>query len=634
MALNMINLSTAQSKIVQAPIGQPMQVLASAGSGKTRVLTERVRHIIENTRKDGVIALTFTNKAAEEMQARLDDIEGIEERCWIATIHAVAQRILDQYGHTIGLPSELHIYERNQDRKTVFLQSLRENGIDVDAFLNVPDENTKKNRERIIQNYMDQFSIVKRELLNEEEVKKKYVSDENFWMIFQAYQKALLESGGIDFDDILVYAHRILLEQQWCGEIYRAKYKHVCVDEAQDLNRAQYEFIKALCGDKIKNIMMVGDPNQMIYGFNGSSHDYLCQQFVKDFNPGKFELKENYRSSRAVIHLANKLKPGSQVESDIAFDGRSHIEALQDEETEALWIFNKINELLQEKSNREIEGEISLNNMVVIARNRFVFQTLEKCLQEKHIPYSLQKGERQVEPSSTFGKVFDLAIRLRLNPKDWIDGKKLCAVLKIAIPDAWGGENLLQEFADDALDRDIPFPKIQADLLRAIQNLNLDQPNIPKLCSDLKKSIETLVSNSSDGDVELERSLQELQAFRECWTTFKNKGLGESLSFFRNAMALGQLTKEYNPFGLTLSTVHTMKGLEKDIVFLMGMCEGVFPDYRAHSKQEIEEECNNVFVAVTRSRRWIYITYPQKRKMPWGDTKAQSPSQFILEMQS
>lgn len=630
----MINLSPAQSKIVHAPIGQPMQVLASAGSGKTRVLTERVRYIIENTKKDGVIALTFTNKAAEEMQARLDDIEGIEERCWIATIHSVAQRILDQYGHTIGLPSELHIYERNQDRKTVFLQSLRENGIDVDAFLNVPDENTKKNRERIIQNYMDQFSIVKRELLNEEEVKKKYVIDENFWMIFQAYQKALLESGGIDFDDILVYAHRILLEQQWCGEIYRAKYKHVCVDEAQDLNRAQYEFIKALCGDKIKNIMMVGDPNQMIYGFNGSSHDYLCQQFVKDFNPGKFELKENYRSSRAVIHLANKLKPGSQVESDIAFDGRSHIEALQDEETEALWIFNKINEMLQEKSNREIEGEISLKNMVVIARNRFVFQTLEKCLQEKHIPYSLQKGERQVEPSSTFGKVFDLAIRLRLNPKDWVDGKKLCAVLKIAIPDAWGGENLLQEFADDALDRDIPFPKIQADLLRAIQNLNLDQPNIPKLCSDLKKSIETLVSNSSDGDVELERSLQELHAFRECWTTFKNKGLGESLSSFRNAMALGQLTKEYNPFGLTLSTVHTMKGLEKDIVFLMGMCEGVFPDYRAHSKQEIEEECNNVFVAVTRSRRWIYITYPQKRKMPWGDTKAQSPSQFILEMQS
>ena len=631
----MINLSTAQSNIVHAPIGQPMQVLASAGSGKTRVLTERVRYIIENTRKEGVIALTFTNKAAEEMLARLDDMEGIEERCWIATVHAVAQRIIDQYGHAISLPSELHIYERDQDRKTVFLQSLRENGVDVDAFLNVSDKNTRKNRERIIQNYMDQFSIVKRELLNEEEVKDKYASDENFWLIFQAYQDALLKSGGIDFDDILVYAHRILLEQPWCGQIYRAKYKHVCVDEAQDLNKAQYEFIKALCGGKIESVMMVGDPNQMIYGFNGSSYDYLCQQFVKDFNPSKFELKENYRSSKAVIHLANKLKPDSQVESEFVRDGKSQIEEQQDEESEALWICNKINELLQIKSDSEIEGEISLSNMVVIARNRFVFQTLEKHLEEKQIPYSLKKGERQVEPSSIFGKVLDLAIRLRLNPKDWVDGKKLCTVLKIDIPDTWGGEDLLQKFANAARNSDIPFPEIQADLLRAIQELDLEQPNIPKLCGDFTTTIGALGSNPSlEADGELERSLQELQDFRGCWTTFKRKGLGESLSSFHNAMALGQLTEDYNPSGLTLSTVHTMKGLEKDIVFLMGMCEGVFPDYRARTKQEIKEELNNAFVAATRSKRWIYITYPRQRKMPWGSTKAQKPSRFILEMQS
>ncbi|MDO9098896.1 MAG: UvrD-helicase domain-containing protein, partial [Candidatus Methanoperedens sp.] len=156
----MIKLSTSQSNIVHAPIGQPMQVLASAGTGKTRVLTERVRYIIESTKKDGVIALTFTNKAAEEMTTRLAELEGVEERCWIATIHAVAQRIMNQYGHTIGLPSELHIYERDQDRKTVFMQSLRENGIDIDAFLNVSDEKTKKDRERIVQKYMDQFSII------------------------------------------------------------------------------------------------------------------------------------------------------------------------------------------------------------------------------------------------------------------------------------------------------------------------------------------------------------------------------------------------------------------------------------------------------------------------------------------
>lgn len=631
----MINLSTAQSSVVLAPIGQSMQVLASAGSGKTRVLTERVRYLIENTNKDGVIALTFTNKAAEEMLARLDDLEAVKERCWIATIHAVAQRILNQYGQAIGLPSDLHIYERDLDRKSVFLQSLRENSVDVDVFLNISDENPIKDRERIIQNYMEQFSIVKRELLNEEEVKIKYTSDENFWKIFQAYQEALLGSGGIDFDDILVYAYRILLEQPWCGQIYRAKYKHVCVDEAQDLNRAQYEFIKALCGDKVKSVMMVGDPHQMIYGFNGSSYEYLCQQFVKDFAPTKFELKENYRSSKAVINLANKLKPSSQVESVFACDGKSQIEELQDENAEALWICNKIDELLQAKSDPEIESEISLNNMVVIARNRFVFQTLENHLKEKQTPYALKMGERLVEPSSIFGRVLDLAIRIRLNPKDWVDGKKLCAVLKIGIPEAWGGGNLLQKFACEALNSDIPFPIIQANLLNAVQNLDLDQPNILKLCADFTTSIEALGSDPSwETDGELERSLQELQDFKKCWITLNRKGLGKSLSSFRNAMALGQLTEDYNPSGLTLSTVHTMKGLEKDIVFLMGMCDGVFPDYRASTQKEIEEERNNAFVAVTRSRRWIYITYPKLRKMPWGATKTQSQSRFIRQMQS
>ena len=384
----MSDLSPAQSSIVHSPIGQPIQVLASAGSGKTRVLTQRVRYILENTKKDGVIALTFTNKAAEEMLARLDDVDSIEERCWIATIHSVAQRILDQYGHTIGLPSELHIYERDQDRKTVFLQSLREQGIDIDTFLDVPDEKTRKDRERTVQNRMEQFSIIKRDfLLTEDEIKQKYVNNAKFWSIFQAYQKSLLESGGIDFDDILVYAHKILTEQPWCGQIYLAKYKHICVDEAQDLNKAQYEFIKALCGEQIKSILMVGDPNQMIYGFNGSSHDYLCQHFVNDFSPNQYQLKENYRSSKAVIHLANKIKPNSQVESEFVVSGDKDIKEFIDEKAEAEWICDKINELLAIKNHPDIEGEISLNKMVVIARTRFVFSELETVLSKSKLNF-------------------------------------------------------------------------------------------------------------------------------------------------------------------------------------------------------------------------------------------------------
>jgi DNA helicase II / ATP-dependent DNA helicase PcrA len=629
----MIQLSPEQSTIVNAPIGQPMQVEASAGSGKTRVLTERVRYIIENTRKDGVIALTFTNKAAEEILNRLEDIDNVNERCWIATIHAVAQRILDQYGHTIGLPSELHIYERDEDRKTIFIQSLRNSGIYIDE----SDEQKIKKRDDKIQEQLQQFATVKRELLvNDQEISSRYAENKEFLSIYNSYQEALIESGGIDFDDILVYAYQVLIEQRWCGDIYRAKYKHICVDEAQDLNKAQYEFIKALCGEKITSVLMVGDNNQMIYGFNGSSHKYFSQSFLDDFNPIQYSLKQNFRSSKAVIHLANKIKQGSQLESDFVRDGRSEIKKLDDENTEAIWICNKINELLEEKSNFEIEGDISLDKMVVIARNRFVFKKLEEHLKRLEIPYSLKKNERLVEPSSTFGKVLDLAIRLRLNKKDSVGGKKLCAVLKIDIPDVWGEEDLLSKFAENSLKADIPMPDIQSKLLLEIQNLDLDEPNIPKLCKtfeSLIKNSRNEISNESDKfNDEIERSLIELNEFKECWTKSKLKGF-VSLSSFRNAMLRGQLYEDFGKSGITLSTVQSFKGLEKDIVFLMGMCEGVFPDYRARTQEKIEEERNNVFVAVTRARRWIYITYPHKREMPWGDTKVQQASRFIREME-
>ena len=439
----------------------------------------------------------------------------------------------------------------------------------------------------------------------------------------------------MDFDDILVYAHRIFMEQPWCGQIYRAKYKHICVDEAQDLNKAQYEFIKALCGDQIKSVLMVGDPNQMIFGFNGSSSEYFCSSFPKDFSPKVFELKENYRSSKTVICLANKLKPGSQVEADVVMSGQSEIGSFPDENAEAEYICKKINELISKKADPEIEGEISLSNMVVIARNRFVFLRLEKVLNERNISYFLKKGERQTEPASMFGKALDLSIRIRLNPKDWVDGKKLCTTLKISPPSSWGDSDLLLKLANSVRVSKNFCPEIYASLLEAIHTLDIEHPNIPKLCDNFTKALQEFIANPlPKEDTEFERSLQELSDFRRSWTTFKRKVLGEDLSAFRNAIALGQVAEDYNPSGLALSTVHTMKGLEKDIVFLMGMCEGVFPDYRAHSKKELDEELNNAFVAVTRAKRWLFVSCPLERLMPWGSPKTQQVSRFLKVLQS
>jgi len=301
------------------------------------------------------------------------------------------------------------------------------------------------------------------------------------------------------------------------------------------------------------------------------------------------------------------------------------------ESIEASWITNTVKFLINLKFHKEIEGEITLDKIVIIGRNKFVFTKLKEKLDENNITYHFNKGERQAEPESLFGKVLDYAIRLRLNPKDWIDGKKLCTLLQVEQPKKWNDENLLREWSKIVELSNLPLASVQAYLLQQISSLNIENPNIPKFCKMLRDNIEEYkTEHLSDSDItELDISIQEFEEFRTRWTSFKAGGLGSSLRSFRNAMTLGKLDSMTQEAGLTLSTVHTMKGLEKDIVFLIGMCDGVFPDYRATSKKALNEEKNNAFVAVTRAKRWLYISYPQNRMMPWGSEKYHQASSFI-----
>lgn len=628
----MLNLSSEQKIIVMQDFDKHLQVLASAGSGKTRVLTERIRYILNNTKKDKVLAFTFTNKAAAEMKSRLEDCNEAQDRLWVSTIHSVGQRIIEKYGHNIGLPDDLHIFDRDKDRMEVFIQSLRKSDIDIDEYLDVNNSKEHKDRMSILQSYMDAFSEIKRELWSEDEAELKYPNS-NIWKYFQDYQDSLIESAGIDYDDLLLYSHRILLNFDWISKIYRSQYKHICVDEAQDLNKAQYEFIKALCGKTTKSIMMVGDPDQMIYGFIGSSKDYFCSQYISDFKPVKYELKKNYRSSKSVISAANIIKPGAQRESDFAIDGRFELNVFNSEQEEAEDIILKIEKFLKIRKHPDIESEITLQNIVVLARNRFVFKELEKQLKSRKLSYNLKKGERQSESSTKIGKMIDYALRVKLNPRDWVNGKKLYKLLEVPVPNSWD-ENILSELAIQIRLLNVDDKYMALKAISYITEVDTEEPNMPKLFKKLEDLIsEQLHSTlSSDKIEEINLSLNELNEFKGAWTTFRKNGLGSTLTAFRNAMALGQLSKPINSNALTLSTVHTMKGLEKDIVFLIGMCEGVFPDYRAKSQKELEEERNNAFVAVTRAKRWLFVSYPMKRMMPWGKSKYQSKSRFFEEL--
>ncbi|MCY4460244.1 MAG: ATP-dependent helicase [Albidovulum sp.] len=627
-------LSNKQREIVEQPIQGSIRVLASAGSGKTRVLTERIRFILSNLKKDGVIALTFTNKAAAEMKERLTQSGSDEKRIWVGTIHSVAQRILEQYGHTIGLPPNVQIFERDNDRMEVFLEALRADGIDIDDYLNIDDPKEKKSRERNLQDYMDEFSTIKREMLFEEDVSERFPETADVWRVYTDYQNALLNSRGIDYDDILRYAHRILLTQTWIGDVYRAKYSHICVDEAQDLNRIQYEFVKALAGPAGNNVMMVGDPDQMIYGFNGSSSRYLRKSFMSDFNPAAFLLTENYRSSKAVVRAAKGLRPSTQRETKYAHVGFVQLAAFSSEEEEANWILSEIQSLVSMKTHPEIEGDISFANMVVVARNRFVFSKLETALEEQSIEYNIKVGEREKLPVSLFGRVLDSAIRVKLNPRNWVDGKKLCQFLEIAAPTEWGNSNLLSQIRSAYIKEVDPHKELIGDLLSQIEQMGFENPNILKFEKRFEKSIRELAVCEPDEakKLEFDRSLDELKEFSDRWTKYRQLGLGNTLGAFRNATALGKLNPDVSESGLTLSTVHAMRGLEKDIVFLMGFCEGTFPDYRANTTAKVNEELNTAFVAVTRARRWLHVSYPTSRMMPWGSPRYQKPSRFIEKM--
>jgi DNA helicase-2/ATP-dependent DNA helicase PcrA len=237
-----------------------------------------------------------------------------------------------------------------------------------------------------------------------------------------------------------------------------------------------------------------------------------------------------------------------------------------------------------------------------------------------------KKGDRVSEPLTQIGKVLDYAIRYKLNPKDWVDGKKLCDAIHVKYPAEWINSSQLQEFAQ------MQNNEVIRQMLIGINNIDIDNPNIPKLCKSIRLSIEKNTSDMSDQ--EKEQAIMEIDNYIGLWTNFKLRGLGDSLAAFRNALSLRQLAEEAPDDGITLSTVHTMKGLENDIVFLIGMCEGVFPDYRAKTKKQIDEELNNAYVAVTRAKRWLYISYPKIRIMPWGDSKVQIPSRYLKDLLS
>lgn len=596
--------------------GGPMLVIAGPGSGKTRVITERVRRLL--TEVPGhfrVLALTFTNKAANEMKDRLSDLGEARERAFIGTLHSFCSGMLAERGQSVGVGELPQIFEQFQDRKQVLLQAALDDPLLSEVLDNIGDGKVRNQR---VEQWLQMISWVKTHPIT-----CPTLDDPMDQHILDAYNAGLRASGAYDFDDLLLLAYRLLSEQPKLADFYRRLYSFICIDEAQDLNEAQYAVVTALCGEEFRNVLMVGDPKQAIYGFNSSSPEFMYR-FRDDFHAEEIELSENFRSSQAVVDIARALEPNYLIQGQLPIKGHAEVLVGQNEADEARRIVDTIKHLMN-AGHEDVEGDITTSSCAILGRTRFALLAIETELKEQGVPYYKRITANHQNESAIMDE-FQLGLRILANPKDRLH---LSSLVK-----KWNSDTSVSQFLNSA-EEVVAFLGALASnsserhsevIVRALQSIALQRNRV-----NLMTGIQIL-RTFADGLPEMDRDqiYEDICVLEYEWDQYlRSDGLKSSLAGFMSRMALGtgqQTALE----GVALLTVHSSKGLEFDVVFIAGMVEGVFPDYRAKGKADTEaEERRNAFVAVTRSKRLLYFSYPQLRKMPWGEEKLQKPSSYL-----
>ncbi|MDM8546184.1 ATP-dependent helicase [Candidatus Venteria ishoeyi] len=608
--------------------GGAMLVSASAGSGKTRVLSESVRRLLDFSPKEKfrILCLTFTNKAAEEMQDRLKIVKGIKGRAFINTIHAFGLDVIKAYRHELGYIDMPHIVEKDADRKDILKKVFLQSPILEPYFMHLA-ENSQENslevhQKKILTNSLVWISNQKKKLIFLDDDATEYNGwKQEHFHLYKLYSQHLRNQNLIEFDDILLLAWK-LLSIPSVASIYQRLYRYVLVDEAQDLNFTQYQIIKVLCGENIRNILMVGDANQAIHGYAGASKEYMFTEFVLDFSAKQAKIEKNYRSSQTVLNIANTIIKSTLNDSkNQFFKGIGEIHSFANENEEAQWIVNKITKLLNLNSG-EFDGSVTLDKIAVLARNRFVFSSLINVLDNSILSsrYLLKKGTDSLQPESILMKFFDLGMRVICNPKGDVYQRQLLSLARL-------------DFTKNKHTTGLEFLKkqklsIYPQLINAWEAIDKSHSNFPK-------ALDMLLENQSEiDDKEREYAQKDIEEWRAAWKKYitNTPPNTRTLADFRRYTVMGFNKTHSTTEQLTLATVHTSKGLEFDIVFLMGMTEGTFPDYRAKTQQALDEEKNNAYVAVTRAKRHIYITYPRQKRMPWDADHVQKKSRFICKL--
>lgn len=613
-----LELNPNQQKAVNHIEG-PMLVLAGAGSGKTKVLTNRIANLIDNGISPyNILAITFTNKAAKEMKDRVISlIGGTASSIQISTFHSLGLRILKENYSLLGYERNFTIID-SDDVLTIIKKIMKD--------LNMSKEHYNP---REIKN---KISSAKNEMMDIEKF-SKIEFDHKIVEVYKTYQKKLKQGNSVDFDDLLILPIKLFKNYPSVLEDYQDRYKYILIDEYQDTNEAQYTFTRLLSA-KYRNIFVVGDNDQAIYAFRGANYKNILN-FEKDYPEAKtILLEENYRSTKNILNAANSVIKNNRERKDKNLwssnetGDKIKYKKVSTEKEEASFVVEEIKNLLSQG--------ITEDQIAVLYRTNAQSRTIEEELLKKNIKY-------RVVGSFYFynrKEIKDLLCYLRLinNHKDDVSLLRIINTPKRGI-----GEKTISSLVDYAEENNISlYEAITTGKELAFKNL------IEELTKDSEKlSLTELVDTileksgiknelSSSKLLEDEIRLENLNEFKGVTQTYEEEqGLVSLEDFLEEISLVSDITEHQDDTGrVSLMTVHSVKGLEYNYVFIIGMEESIFPHYNAindGTNSAIEEERRLCYVAITRAKKKLYITSADSR-MLFGNTTRNLPSRFINEI--
>ena len=625
-------LNDKQKEAVLATEG-PCLVIAGAGSGKTKVLTHKIAYLLseKNVKPWNILSITFTNKAANEMKQRVEKLVGeASQEMWLGTFHSICVRILRRFIDRIGFDTTFLIFD-STDQRTLVKECIKSIGLDDKLFTD--------------RSVLSEISNGKNDMLEPKAYQVKYNGDfrkEKIGEVYELYQKKLKENNALDFDDIINYTIKILTENPDVLEYYTEKFKYVLVDEYQDTNKAQFMLVSILAS-KYGNITVVGDNDQGIYSFRGADITNILN-FEKDFPGSKIvKLEQNYRCTGNILKAANAVIKNNENKYDKKLwteneEGKLPcIYKAEDEYDEASYIVKQINML-------KMEEYLKLSDFVILYRMNSQSRAIEDIFRRENIPYKIIGGLKFYERKEIkdiiaylrliFNTSDNLSLKRIINePKRGIGKTSLDNIQDISDKTGKSTYEIIKYAEQYELNRvkanSIQFVEVIEELRKQVNQIPISE--LIKLTLNKTGYVKAL---ENENTIEAESRIQNLEEFLTVAIEFEEQMAENTLAEFLESISLTSDidNMEESEDTVTLMTLHSAKGLEFPVVFLVGMEEGIFPGYKSIGEiKELEEERRLFYVGITRAMQYLYLTCAKRRTI-FGSTSYNQMSRFLKEI--